>query len=607
MNEKQRHIVLRLPKASEAEFWLQRRGDQVESHNRAKTPNGSQSGGAGGGWLKCHIPDCLGECMDGLQTCLAHTPRDKRILLMDQMSRLGALRVFGCSVSDALMEDIRTVLQTRANQIFIYFLGAEIISQLKFESVDLPRRFAAHGTEFFKHTEFLKCTFNEGAAFTYCSFDHAPVSIIDCSFKGALTFNYCRARGASIAAEGCTFEKELRVDGAGSWPDNPESKCTSLSFSRSTFNGIFSARASSLAVLQMQDCVVNSGGEISDTDCNGIIASGISVKGDLVISSGLLGGCDFTHSRLEGRIYLDASCKELDFTGSVLLAGGSIKSGGNIKMERLEIGGSLRVSGQNAIDEYIRISSLINSDVSKLTIANADMTRCKFYEAHGLTGLVLDSGVRFSRCSFLTGDRDFLAEEYAWRASTSSGHPLAKLLLRGFLLDGIHVGLEPPASLKGQPRLDHFEPRSASEMIATYRALRFGLESRSDIPRATDFYLGEMEMRRLSEATKVGERFLLTAYCVLSGYGARPLRTLLWWMLLVAIGVYTLTQWGGYELNTQTTVEIIRLAIPGIPGTDLLQSDLGRWTTLALRIIGSLLVALLILAVRSTLMRKPGE
>ena len=71
-----------------------------------------------------------------------------------------------------------------------------------------------------------------------------------------------------------------------------------------------------------------------------------------------------------------------------------------------------------------------------------------------------------------------------------------------------------------------------------YRALRKGREDVKDEPGAADFYYGEMEMRRLARrpvnpigAGRIGaasrgrvERWILTAYWLVSGYGLRAWR-----------------------------------------------------------------------------------
>jgi hypothetical protein len=67
---------------------------------------------------------------------------------------------------------------------------------------------------------------------------------------------------------------------------------------------------------------------------------------------------------------------------------------------------------------------------------------------------------------------------------------------------------------------------SPSVVAETYRALRKGLEDSRDAPGASDFYYGEMEMRRHDRTRTRAERGLLWVYWLVSGYGLRASRAL---------------------------------------------------------------------------------
>ncbi|GAA3832444.1 hypothetical protein GCM10022403_076960 [Streptomyces coacervatus] len=59
--------------------------------------------------------------------------------------------------------------------------------------------------------------------------------------------------------------------------------------------------------------------------------------------------------------------------------------------------------------------------------------------------------------------------------------------------------------------------------------MRKTFEDAKNEPGASDFYYGEMEMRRHSQMeTSRVERWLIAAYWALSGYGLRALRSLSW-------------------------------------------------------------------------------
>ena len=64
-----------------------------------------------------------------------------------------------------------------------------------------------------------------------------------------------------------------------------------------------------------------------------------------------------------------------------------------------------------------------------------------------------------------------------------------------------------------------------------YRGLRASYESRNDHPRASGFYVSEMEVRRLS-STHQSVASLTALYGLFSGYGERWVRALVWFIVL---------------------------------------------------------------------------
>ncbi|NUU25958.1 MAG: hypothetical protein HOV68_31330 [Streptomycetaceae bacterium] len=83
------------------------------------------------------------------------------------------------------------------------------------------------------------------------------------------------------------------------------------------------------------------------------------------------------------------------------------------------------------------------------------------------------------------------------------------------------------------------------DLAPVYRALRKAFEDAKNEPGATDFYYGEMEMRRNDrDDTTVVERRILTAYWLLSGYGLRAGRAFGWLLATMATSVLLLMLWG---------------------------------------------------------------
>jgi hypothetical protein len=86
-------------------------------------------------------------------------------------------------------------------------------------------------------------------------------------------------------------------------------------------------------------------------------------------------------------------------------------------------------------------------------------------------------------------------------------------------------------------------PLGAEQIAALYRQLRKGREDSKDEPGANDFYYGEMEMRRRSGSR--GERSILWAYWLVSGYGLRASRALFAFVVTIfVLGAIPLALWG---------------------------------------------------------------
>jgi hypothetical protein len=156
-----------------------------------------------------------------------------------------------------------------------------------------------------------------------------------------------------------------------------------------------------------------------------------------------------------------------------------------------------------------------------------------------------------------------------------------------------------------------------------YRALRKGREDAKDEPGAADFYYGEMEMRRLARRPgyrigaglpRIGpasrgrvERWILTAYWLVSGYGLRA------WRAVAGLAVVTAL--------FAVTFHFVGFAVPPRPvsyWTSLLyafratlsltddQVKLTAWGQLlqgVLRLTGPVLLGLALLALRGRVKR----
>ncbi|OPC78273.1 hypothetical protein B4N89_39555 [Embleya scabrispora] len=187
----------------------------------------------------------------------------------------------------------------------------------------------------------------------------------------------------------------------------------------------------------------------------------------------------------------------------------------------------------------IRLGSLAGVDAAHLVLTNTDLTECRFFGAVHLDQLRLGGETAFARTPpgmdvrrvvpLRWTDRLALAEEHHWRATA----PGRARLRAGWATAPPQPG--PAACPPGPPAL-----------AALYRQLRKAFEDGKDEPGAADFYMAEMEMRRLDRRPGRGhaERGLLTAYWALSGYGLRASRALAWLLLAMAATVLAMVLWG---------------------------------------------------------------
>ena len=232
-----------------------------------------------------------------------------------------------------------------------------------------------------------------------------------------------------------------------------------------------------------------------------------------------------------------------------------------------------------------------------VTLSGLDLRECTFAAVDGLDGLVITG------TDVLASNRDHTRRGSArgrrwWRAD------------RRVIRDELDPRTPAPT---GQP--EPAEPLSLRDVSATYRALRKALEDNKDEPGAADFYYGEMEMRRLAAPSWSVERWLLTAYWLVSGYGLRAWRALATLLVVIAVAgwCFTNSAWvrpspagttpvldpdsrvWPWAFAAQETVALFRPA--GTIGVTLVGA--GVAVDLAVRILGPALLALAVLAIRN--------
>lgn len=253
--------------------------------------------------------------------------------------------------------------------------------------------------------------------------------------------------------------------------------------------------------------------------------------------------------------------------------------------------------------------TLRTTDVSNLLISDVDLAWCQFAGVHRLDKLQIEgrcplnnppSGWRWTR-------RAVIAEEHFWRGWTAE-HPVDE------------------TSKVGPERL-----------APLYRSLRKAFEDSKNEAGAGDFYYGEMEARRHSLATRRTERWILSAYWLLSGYGQRAGRALVALAVLLTIVTTVLVGWGlpapspqrisgtvqtgqaaltvveppavlppaGQRWTAARAERAVQIALGALVFRDAGQrlTPAGTWIVMVARIGGPLLLALAVLAVRARVKR----
>jgi len=115
------------------------------------------------------------------------------------------------------------------------------------------------------------------------------------------------------------------------------------------------------------------------------------------------------------------------------------------------------------------------------------------------------------------------------------------------------------------------EPYPWDELERLYRELKQNYDDRRNYARSGDFHYGEKEMQRRNPATPPGLKVFLWLYWLVSGYGERFLRPLLW-----ALGFWTLAT-VGYLLSSlspakEAGVPALAIADPATWGHAVLYS-----------------------------------
>ena len=282
-----------------------------------------------------------------------------------------------------------------------------------------------------------------------------------------------------------------------------------------------------------------------------------------------------------------------------------LRDGAELKVENTLFGGPSTIrnepritdrKGRGVKAEQPAISSLRWSDVGNLLLSGVDLKDCLFDGAHNLDRLRMENRPplrrppplawrrrwRFVPVAFHWSQREILYEEDIWRAKNQSDR----------WYDHPHDA--PPA-------LD------AKDVAAIYRSLRKGREDNKDAPGASDFYYGEMEMRRLDKSSSRTDRLVLFLYWLLSGYALRASRAFVAFVIFTGISTLLFYYFGfSHSVSVQRAVAVgvqNTTNILGLQRDPLINNGWGLVLYALQHLIGTLLIGLTVVSFRGRLQR----
>jgi hypothetical protein len=410
------------------------------------------------------------------------------------------------------------------------FAGSTFSSRSRFTSAQFLRSADFTSSSFHYSAQFLSARFNSEVAFTDSSINTASFNETtferDADFRN-VAFGKSSFTKATFAAD-VNFDR-ARFDGKSYFTDATFSKATlfrgtvfhnDAHFVRATFE-----RAKRIGPMTSDGAIVFSGASFESSIMLEASAVDLAFQQTEWSSTGVL-RVRYAKVNLSGATFAAAMTVATAFTPF------------------LDVDGGIMDDSRAGDSVLTKITSLQGTDVSKVLLVDVDLRECRFAGAMHLDQIRLEGECRFRnspRGIHYAGwrmtrwsQRRVLGEEAEWRASRPSP--------RGWNSPSMTASVT-PASLS-----------------ATYRHLRKSFEDSKNEPDAADFYYGEMEMRRNDDNRPLSERYLLALYCLVSGYGLRASRALIWLGITIIATLAALVLWG---LPSQAPVTVSSGVIHG--------------------------------------------
>lgn len=585
LSAKLRHRRLTTPRGP-AEVWLERHGTQVSLHT--SQPNG----GGSSNWKRCSEEHCLGEAISAGR-CFAHSsPLERTAYVAKQQSSQGWLSLRGVVADESVLASVFGSGRLSGVRFphLVSLAGAEINAPLRFENVDFQRDLDVHGATLSASMSFRRCRFRAGVNAGFAFFNAGAPSWVECEIERDVRLGYAHAERVSVGLEGCTIHGEFVADGISG----------ALLLRQCVFKKGVSISNAATTLVSLDGSSVDQGVALTDSVLEGFHAQETRFPSAHQLGPFSAKFCYLQRASFGARTRLELASHELVLDGAQFASGGTVLlNGGEVSLQQVSVGRQLRVAGKTSGAAIPQVRSLRDSDAGSMSFARVSLEHCLFYGAHSLGTITLDSSVLLARApTRLHAARRCIADEVHWRASRAG--------LAGYFWKARLRALTEREKDREATRIPSEPSPSPAQIAALYRELRRSLEGRADQPGASDFYYGEMEMRRADETAALSDRIVVSAYWLASGYGLLVSRAFALLVALVAGATLALQRFGfadGPTTVASATVFSLRAVLPGMRRTHPTLTVLGDFVEIGTGIVGPALLALLLLALRGRVRR----
>ncbi len=524
-------------------------------------------------WEPCFEEGCRGSKLQPYNACLGHLSASSLAHYLEQCARDHTIDARGVVIDAGLFRRLRQALAGHAS-------SGPLLVSARFDEAIFSDDAKFDGAIFQGTASFYKATFQGEAMFDETTFEG------DAEFAGA-TF---RSEVSWATFWKARFRRKAWFDGATFHGETKFSKAV-VDGDASFYGAAFRRK------VNFDDASVRATAIFTEATFHGVADfQGAKIEGETRFERAV-----FNHHALFDGERLRFGMLSLR---SVLFSHGariSIRRA-DIALDESQFAGPSVLTGSFEGDRP-RVVSLRGADVGNLVLANVDLRACLFAGAHNLDRLRFEGVESFARTPagwtaragwpplWRWSERQVIAEEYKWRLSNEPAWKWRRWDHDAF---------------RAPPWLEDVKELPPEDIARIYRALRKGRDDNKDEAGGADFYYGEMEMRRRA-AREWPERLVLFLYWLFSGYALRTSRALvsLAGVVLLFAGLFFF-----FGLEPAPTVRRA-LTFSLETATDLLgdsaaPSELTAWgevLTVALRIIGPVLLGLAVLSLRGRIKR----